>query len=304
MLAYIYQDFRNPAKIDLRLRPTSGHHLQSRQRRFTMKWAVKEAVGPVSWHCRCGPGTRVLALPECDRGPVSWHCRAPVSWHCRCVTGGRVLALPGTRVLALPVWDGHPCASSGALSDLRVGVSRVSFPGSPSQGASPVLFLDPDQVTGVPLSFSPQGVRGKHGSAQRSGASRFGSSLGTRLFYGLRSPRDGAVVTEDGVRPYPRWRSRHRRRGTSLSKMAQSSQKTGYVLIQDGTVLTEDGVRPFPRWRRLHCVSPLKQAAFICAPTSTQTGGFSIPDPVALDGIIHVGRQAATCELGQAYPTS
>ncbi|KAJ1164034.1 hypothetical protein NDU88_004481 [Pleurodeles waltl] len=132
-------------------------------------------------------------------------------------------------------------ASSGALSDLRVGVSRVSFPGSPSQGASPVLFLDPDQVTGVPLSFSPQGVRGKHGSAQRSGASRFGSSLGTRLFYGLRSPRDGAVVTEDGVRPYPRWRSRHRRQGTSLSKMAQSSQKTGYVLIQDGAVLTEDG---------------------------------------------------------------
>ncbi|KAJ1132518.1 hypothetical protein NDU88_010827 [Pleurodeles waltl] len=80
-------------------------------------------------------------------------------------------------------------ASSGALSDLRVGVSRVSFPGAPSQGASPVLFLDPDQVTGVPLSFSPQGVRGKHGSAKRSGASRFGSSLGTRLFYGLRSPR-------------------------------------------------------------------------------------------------------------------
>ncbi|KAJ1183552.1 hypothetical protein NDU88_000370 [Pleurodeles waltl] len=133
-------------------------------------------------------------------------------------------------------------APSGALSDLRVGVSRVSFPGAPSQGASPVLFLDPDQVTGVALSFSPQGVRGKHGSAQRSGASRFGSSLGTRLFYGLRSPRDGAVVTEDGVRPYPRWRSRHRRRGTSLSKMAQSSQKTGYVLIQAGAVLTEDGV--------------------------------------------------------------
>ncbi|KAJ1208005.1 hypothetical protein NDU88_003395 [Pleurodeles waltl] len=143
-------------------------------------------------------------------------------------------------------------APSGALSDLRVGVSRVSFPGAPSQGASPVLFLDPDQVTGVPLSFSPQGVRGKHGSAQRSGASRFGSSLGTRLFYGLRISRDGAVVTEDGVRPYPRWRSRHRRRGTSLSKMAQSSQKTGYVLIQDGAVFTEDGVRPFPRWRSLH----------------------------------------------------
>ncbi|KAJ1194841.1 hypothetical protein NDU88_004137 [Pleurodeles waltl] len=156
-------------------------------------------------------------------------------------------------------------APSGALSDLRVGVSRVSFPGAPSQGALPVLFLDPDQVTGVPLSFSPQGVRGKHGSAQRSGASRFGSSLGTRLFYGLRSPRDGAVVTEDGVRPYPRWRSRHRRRGTSLSKMAQSSQKTGYVLIQAGAVLTEDGVlfqdgadftldgvRPYLRWRSLH----------------------------------------------------
>ncbi|KAJ1212364.1 hypothetical protein NDU88_000028 [Pleurodeles waltl] len=46
--------------------------------------------------------------------------------------------------------------------------------------------------------------------------------------------QDGAVVTEDGVRPYPRWRSRHRRRGTSLSKMAQSSQKTEYILFQDG----------------------------------------------------------------------
>ncbi|KAJ1116992.1 hypothetical protein NDU88_005193 [Pleurodeles waltl] len=157
-------------------------------------------------------------------------------------------------------------APSGAVSDLRVGVSRVSFPGAPSQRALPVLFLDPDQVTGVPLSFSPQGVRGKHGSAQRSGASRFGSSLGTRLFYGLRSPRDGAVVTEDGVRPYPRWRSRHkrrgtslskmaqsyRRRGTSLSKMAQSSQKTEYVLFQDGAVFTLDGVRPYLRWRSLH----------------------------------------------------
>ncbi|KAJ1079656.1 hypothetical protein NDU88_001602 [Pleurodeles waltl] len=34
--------------------------------------------------------------------------------------------------------------------------------------------------------------------------------------------------------------------------MAQSSQKTGYVLIQDGAVVTEDGVRPCPRWRSPH----------------------------------------------------
>ncbi|KAJ1191530.1 hypothetical protein NDU88_000846 [Pleurodeles waltl] len=34
--------------------------------------------------------------------------------------------------------------------------------------------------------------------------------------------------------------------------MAQSSQKTGYVLIQDGAVVTEDGVRPYPRWRSPH----------------------------------------------------
>ncbi|KAJ1166069.1 hypothetical protein NDU88_006479 [Pleurodeles waltl] len=101
-------------------------------------------------------------------------------------------------------------ASSGALSDLRIGVSRVSFPGAPSQGASPVLFLDPDQVTGVPLSFSPQGVRGKHGSAQRSGASRFGSSLGTRLFYGLRSPRVTAPAQEAGDAPGIQHRARCR----------------------------------------------------------------------------------------------
>ncbi|KAJ1151188.1 hypothetical protein NDU88_003975 [Pleurodeles waltl] len=46
--------------------------------------------------------------------------------------------------------------------------------------------------------------------------------------------QDGAVVTKDGVRPYPRWRS-------------PTEDGTEYVLIQDGAVFTLDGVRPFPR---------------------------------------------------------
>ncbi|KAJ1139713.1 hypothetical protein NDU88_006080 [Pleurodeles waltl] len=99
--------------------------------------------------------------------------------------------------------------------------------------------------------------------------------------------QDGAVVTEDGVRPYPRWRSPHRRRGTSLSKLAQSSQKTEYVLfqdgadftldgteyvlIQDGAVFTLDGVRPFPR-RPLMQMSPLERERVITKMAYDLTG--------------------------------